>query len=189
MTYVKTLISILMCSAVTAQADCVLQDKTVSQSSVIISERTQLTATVVPEPTGGKRCLVTFRARVGVTWYTATGEYTWPGDTPRDSACAVAVKRAEDSVRDQVSSSRVISEKILVCNDDTTLETIRQTNPGTVGNLAQFRPHPGYPREFWYNGTRCRWFLDTGFTGSDIKTWQGVICEIHKSKWVVVDKF
>jgi hypothetical protein len=187
--YAKTLISVLICSAATAQADCVLQDKTVSQSSVTISERTQLTATVVPEPTGGKRCLVTFRARVGPTWYTATGEYTWSGDTPRDSACAVAVKRAEDSVRDQVSSSRVISEKILVCNDDTTLETIRQTNPGTVGDLAQFRPHPGYPKEFWYNGTRCRWFLDTGFTGRDVKTWQGIICLIHDSKWVVVDKF
>ena len=185
----KTFLSVVALAAVTAHADCVLQDKTVSQSSVTISERTQLSATVVPEPTGGKRCLVTFRARVGSTWYTATGEYAWSGDTPRDSACAVAVKRAEDSVRDQVSSSRVISEKILVCNDDPTLDTIRQPNPGTVGDLAQFRPHPGYPREFWHNGTRCRWFLDTGFTGKDVRTWQGIICLIHDSKWVVVDKF
>ena len=179
----------LICATATAQADCVLQDKTMSQSSVTIAERTQISATVVPDPQVGKRCLVNFRARVGANWYTATGEYAWPGDTPRDRACAVAVKRAEDSVRDQVSSSRVISEKILICNDDPTLETIRQTNPGTVANLAQFRPHPGYPKEFWYNGTRCRWFLDTGFTGRDVRTWQGVICEIHNSKWVVVDKF
>ena len=185
----KLLISAVALIAVAAHADqCVLQDKTVSQSSAVISERTQLTATVVPDPVG-KRCLVTFRARVGANWYTANGEYTWPGATPRDSACAVAVKRAEDSVRDQVSSSRVISEKILICNDDPTLETIRQTNPGTVGDLAQFRPHPSYPKEFWYNGTRCRWFLDTGFTGRDVKTWQGIICKIHDSKWVVVDKF
>ena len=174
--------------ALSAHADCVLQDKTVSQSSAVISERTQLTATVVPDP-AGKRCLVTFRARVGATWYTANGEYAWPGDTPRDSACAVAVKRAEDSVRDQVAASRVISEKILVCRDDPTLDTIRQTNPGTVGDLGQFRPHPDYPREFYHNGTRCRWFLDTGFTGKTVRTWQGIICEIHDSKWVVVDKF
>jgi hypothetical protein len=185
----KLLISALACVVATAHADCVLRDKTVSQSSVVISERTQLSATVVPEPTGGKRCLVTFRARIGTNWYTATGEYAWPGDTPRDSACAVAVKRAEESVRDQVFSTRVISEKILICNDDPTLETIRQTNPGTVGELAQFRPHPTYTQEFWHNGTRCRWFLDTGFTGRDVKTWQGIICEIHNSKWVVVDKF
>jgi hypothetical protein len=174
--------------SVCVHADCVLQDKTVSQSSAVISERTQLSATVVPDPIG-KRCLVTFRARVGATWYTANGEYAWPGDTPRDSACAVAVKRAEDSVRDQVASSRVISEKILVCRDDPTLDTIRQTNPGTVGELAQFRPHPDYPREFWHNGTQCRWFLDTGFTGKTVRTWQGIICQIHDSKWVVVDKF
>jgi hypothetical protein len=174
--------------AVSAHADCVLQDKTVSQSSAVISERTQLSATVVPDPIG-KKCLVTFRARVGATWYTANGEYAWPGDTPRDRACAVAVKRAEDSVQDQVASSRVISEKILVCKDDPTLDTIRRTNPGTVGELSQFRPHPDYPREFWYNGTRCRWFLDTGFTGKTVRTWQGIICEIHDSKWAVVDKF
>jgi hypothetical protein len=174
--------------AVSAYADCVLQDKTVSQSSVVIAERTQLSATVVPDP-AGKRCLVTFRARVGATWHTANGEYVWPGDTPRDSACAVAVKRAEDSVRDQVAASRVISEKILVCKDDPTLDTIRQTNPGTVGDLGQFRPHPDYPKEFWHNGTQCRWFLDTGFTGKTVRTWQGIICQIHDSKWVVVDKF
>lgn len=178
----------LALASAAAYADCVLQDKTVSQSSAVIAERSQLTATVVPDPIG-KRCLVTFRARVGATWYTAQGDYAWPGDTPRDSACAVAVKRAEDSVREQVAASRVISEKILVCRDDPTLDTIRQTNPGTVGNLAQFRPHPDYPREFWHNGTRCRWFLDTGYTGKTVRTWQGIICEIHDSKWVVVDKF
>jgi hypothetical protein len=186
----KSLISTVALIAAAAHADqCVLQDKTVSQSSAVISERTQLTATVVPEPTGGKRCLVNFRARVGAAWYTANGEYAWPGDTPRDRACAVAVKRAEDSVRDQVASSLVISEKILVCRDDPTLDTIRQANPGTVGDLAQFRPHPSYPKEFWHNGTRCRWFLDTGYTGRDVRTWQGIICLIHNSKWVVVDTF
>jgi hypothetical protein len=167
----------------------VLQEKTVSRGAVVIAERSELRAEVVPGFSGGRKCLVNFRARIGAEWHTAFGEHEWSGDRPRDEACAVAVKRAEDSVRDQVSSSRVISEKILICNDDPTLETIRQTNPGTVGDLAQFRPHPGYPREFWYNGTRCRWFLDTGFTGRDIKTYQGVICEIHNSKWVVVDKF
>lgn len=174
--------------SVCVHADCILQDKTVSQSSAVIAERTQITATVVPDPVG-KRCLVTFRARVGATWYTAQGDYAWPGDTPRDSACAVAVKRAEDSVRDQVASSRVISEKILICRDDPTLDTIRQTNPGTVGELSQFRPHPDYPRSFWHNGTQCRWFLDTGYTGKTVRTWQGIICKIHDSKWVVVDKF
>jgi len=148
----------LAIAAGSAYADCVLQDKTVSQSSAVIAERTQISATVVPDPQQGKRCLVNFRARVGATWYTASGEYAWPGDTPRDSACAVAVKRAEDSVREQVASSRVISEKILVCRDDPTLDTIRRTKPGTVGELGQFRPHPDYPREFYHNGTRCRGF-------------------------------
>jgi hypothetical protein len=101
----------------------------------------------------------------------------------------VAVKRAEDSVRDQVAASRVISEKILVCRDDPTLNTLRQANPGTVGDLAQFRPHPGYPNEFWHNGSPCRYFLDSTYVRNDIRTFEGVICKVHDSKWVVVDKF
>ena len=187
----KKLILAACLAASVAHADdqCVLQDKTVTRGSVQILERSGLRNEVVPLPTGYKRCQVTFRARIGVDWHTAFGEYDWPGDRPREEACAVAAKRAEDSVREQVASSRVISEKILVCRDDPTLDTIRQTNPGTAGELSQFRPHPNYPREFWYNGTRCRWFLDSGFTGKDIRTWQGIICAIHDSKWVVVDKF
>jgi hypothetical protein len=81
-------------------ADCVLQDKTVSQSSAVIAERTQITATVVPDPQLGKRCLVTFRARVGASWYTANGEYAWPGDTPRDSGVARRPPPHGDKVRD-----------------------------------------------------------------------------------------
>ena len=78
----KLLMAALALIAITAQADCVLQDKTVSQSSAVIAERSQITATVVPDPQTGKRCLVTFRARVGATWYTACLLYTSP--SPRD---------------------------------------------------------------------------------------------------------
>lgn len=187
---IKTIIYGLALATAAAQADqCVLQDKTVLHSNVTIAERSLITATVVPEPTGGKRCLVNFQARVGTTWYTAFGEYAWPGDTPRDQACAAATRRADDSIREQVSSSRVISEKVLICRDDPTLNTLRQVNPGVTGELSQFRPHPDYATEFWHNGTQCRWFLDTGYIVRDVRTWQGIICKIHDSKWVVIDKF
>jgi len=185
----KRLLALALIPATVLASDCVLQDRTVSRSTVTIAERSKIKPEVVPSINNGRKCMVTFRVRIGSDWHSAHGEYEWAGDRPREEACAVAVKRAEDSVRDQVAASRVISEKILVCRDDLTLDTIRQANPGTVADLAQFRPHPDYPKEFWYNGTRCRWFLDTGFTGRDVRTWQGIICEIHGSKWVVVDKF
>lgn len=184
----KILVLMLVCG--TALADqCVLQDKTVSRGTVTIAERADIKSEVVPSINGKRKCMVNFRARIGADWHSAFGEHEWDGARPREEACAVALKRAEDSVRDRVGRSQVISEKVLICNDNPDLNTLRQTNPGTMGNLSQFRPHPDYPREFWHNGAPCRFFLDSTYTGTDIQTFQGVICKVHDSKWVVVDKF
>lgn len=170
-------------------AECVLQDRTVTASSARIEERSGIQTNVVPAPNGGRRCIVNFKARVGATWYWANGQYDWAGDRPRDEACAVAVARAEDSVKSQVAPSHVRTEKILICSDRPDLETLRSTNPGSVGDLHQFRPHPDFPRNFWHNGAQCQWFLDSSFRGQDIYTYQGIICQIQNNKWVVVDKF
>lgn len=185
----KLLIACLIPSAVIANDQCVLQDRTVSRATVVIAERDNVRTEVVPGFGGGRKCMVNFRARIGANWHTAFGEYEWPGDRPREEACAVAVKRAEDSVRERVGRSQIISEKTLICNDNPDLRTLRQVNPGTIGELSQFRPHPDYTREFWHNGAPCRFFLDSTYVGSDIRTFQGVICKVHDSKWVVVDKF
>lgn len=168
---------------------CVLQDRTVSRSAVTIAERADIRSEVVPGFGNTKKCIVNFRARIGAEWHTAFGEYEWPGDRSREEACAVAVKRAEDSVKERVGRSQVISEKVLICNDNPDLRTLRQVNPGTVGELSQFRPHPEYPSAFWHNGTHCRFFLDSVYTGRDIRTFQGIICRVQDSRWVVVDKF
>jgi hypothetical protein len=185
----KSLIALCLVPVLAVAQQCVLQEKTVSRGVVVIAERSDVRAEVVPGFSGGRNCLVNFRARIGADWHTAFGEYEWPGDRPRSEACAVALKRAEDAVRERVGRSQVMSEKMLVCRDNPDLETMRQTNPGTVGNLAQFRPHPDRPREFWHNGAPCRYFLDSALVQNDIRTFEGVICKIHDSKWVVVDKF
>lgn len=168
---------------------CVLQANNVTRSSVVIEERAAVRADVVPSVNGGRKCLVNFRARIGAQWHTAFGEFEWAGDRPREEACAVALRRAEDSVRERVSATQVVSEKVLICRDNPDLETLRQTNPGTVGQLSQFRPHPDRPREFWHNGAPCRFFLDSAYVRNDIRTFEGVICKIHNDQWVVVDKF
>lgn len=185
----KTILAGLLFPAAAMAQQCVLQSKMVTQSAVVIQERANIRAEVVPSVTGGRKCMVNFRARIASEWHTAFGEYEWAGDRPRDEACSIAVSRAEDSVRERVSRSRMVSEKVLICNDNPDLDTLRQTNPGTVAELSQFRPHPDRPQEFWHNGAPCRYFLDSAFTGRDIRTFEGVICKIHDSKWVVVDKF
>jgi hypothetical protein len=96
---------------------------------------------------------------------------------------------ADQQVRDRVGRSQTASERVLICSDNPDLRQLRQVNPGSVGRLAQFRPHPERPRLFWHNGAQCRYFLDSQFTGTDIQTWQGIICKLGTDEWVVVDKF
>jgi hypothetical protein len=185
----KHLIALAVLIPALATAECVLQDRTVTSHSIVIQERSGMRQTVVPAPEGGKRCIVNFRARVGATWYSATGQYDWAGDRPAGEACAVAAARADDSVHAQTVSQHVRSEKVMVCNDREDMNTLRVTRPGTVAQLHQFRPHPDYPNRFWHNGAQCRMFLDSAWTGRDIHTYQGVICQLQDNQWVVVDKY
>lgn len=185
----KRLLLLALVPATVFAGECVLQERTVTRSTVTIAERSRITPEVVPTTNHGKRCMVTFRARINNEWHSAFGEYEWSGDRPREEACAVAVSRAEDEVRERVGRKLTASEKTMVCSDRPDLDALRSTNPGTIAELHQFRPHPDFPREFWYNGAPCRYFLDSAYVRQDVRTFQGVICRVHDSKWVVVDKW
>jgi hypothetical protein len=185
----KQLLWLMLAPVTVLASECVLQDRTVSRSSVTIAERSRIAPEVVPSINNGRKCMVTFRVRIGSAWHSAHGEYEWAGDRPREEACTVAVKRAEDEVRERVGKLQTINEKTMICTDRPDLDALRSTNPGTVAELHQFRPHPDFPREFWHNGAPCRYFLDSVYVRSDVRTFQGVICKIHDSKWVVVDKW
>jgi hypothetical protein len=185
----KRLLALALIPATVLASECVLQDRTVSRSTVTIAERSRIKPEVVPTINNGRKCMVTFRVRIGTDWHSAHGEYEWAGDRPREEACTVAVKRAEDEVRERVGKLQTVSEKTMICSDRPDLDALRSTNPGTVAELHQFRPHPDHPREFWHNGAPCRYFLDSAYVRQDVRTFQGVICRIHDSKWVVVDKW
>ena len=185
----KRLLALALIPATVLASECVLQDRTVSRSTVTIAERSKIKPEVVPSINNGRKCMVTFRVRIGADWHSAHGEYEWAGDRPREEACTVAVKRAEDEVRERVGRLQTVSEKTMICSDRPDLDALRSTNPGTIAELHQFRPHPDHPREFWHNGAPCRYFLDSAYVHQDVRTFQGVICRIHESKWVVVDKW
>ena len=185
----KRLLALALIPATVLASECVLQDRTVSRSTVTIAERSKITPEVVPSVNNGRKYMVTFRVRIGSDWHSAHGEYEWAGDRPREEACTVAVKRAEDEVRERVGRLQTVNEKTMICSDRPDLDALRSTNPGTVAELHQFRPHPDFPREFWHNGAPCRYFLDSAYVRQDVRTFQGVICKIHDSKWVVVDKW
>lgn len=187
----KTLISALLLIPMLATAadNCVLQDRVVTKSDIIIEERSGINRDVIPDFGQRRRCVVDFRVRVGSQWHTAYGEHSWDGHRPESEACAIAVSRAEDSVRERLGRSQSTSEKILVCKDRPNLMEFPDTKIGTVGSVGQFRPHPEYHDRFWHNGTQCKWFVDTVFIEKNIRTFQGIICQIRNDRWVVVDKF
>ena len=168
--------------------ECVLHKKTITHNRAVIDEIAQITSTVVPA-VNGKRCIVNFRARIGATWNTGYGDYSWDGTRPAEEACALALEKGKDAVKSRHEQTQTFSDNLLVCNDQTDLATLKNLNPGTVAKLAQFRPHPKFLSDFWYNGTRCRWILDTNWIGNDVRTFQGIICHLQDQNWVVVDKF
>jgi hypothetical protein len=132
---------------------------------------------------------VRFRILVDGNWYDAHGSQTWRDDQTIQQACGEAAARAERDVVDRVGRSRVTNQSLMVCDDDERFRTLRRAEVGSVARLDQYRPHPQYPRAFQHNGTQCRWFLESGMSGSDVRTWQGIICEVQDGRWAVVDRF
>jgi len=189
MRQLKFTAALMLLPLVAFGSECVMQDRTVTDAVVVVQERSNIRREVVPAPDGGQRCIVNFRARVDSTWHWATGQYDWPGDRPREEACAVAMKRAEQSLRNQLRPAHVASQQVLVCTDAPDAGTLRNTQVGTTGRLHQFRPHPEFPNRFWHNGAQCRWFLESAFRNRDIYTYQGVVCQVAEDGWIVVDKF
>ena len=186
----KLFLAVMMLPMMAAASDnCVLQEKNVVITQTRIDERGPIRKHVVPVPSGASKCVVDFGVRIANVWHKAYGEYTWRGDRPVSDACAIAVHRAESAVRLRVGRNHTASEHVLVCKDESRLDTLTQTVPGTMGEINQFRPHPEFPRPFYHNSTECRWFLDPVFRNHDIHTYQGIICSVADQKWVVVDRF
>lgn len=168
---------------------CVYQSRTVTEHSTTISERAGITRAVVPTADGNKKCMVNFSVRINDEWHMATGEWEWSGSAPHQQACAKAVSIAESDVISRISQRDVSSEHVLVCNDDEKYTELKNITVGTVGSVNQFRPHPDRHGTFYHSGAKCRWFVDSSFTGNNIRQYEGVICETKPDKWVVVDKF
>ena len=172
---------------VVASAECRMIDQTLTRSEVRISQRTAPVRTVTE--THPRQCHVRFRILVEGNWYDAHGSQTWRDDQTVQQACGEAAIRAEREAIDRIGRSRVTNQSLMVCDDDNRFRTLRRAEVGTVAHLDQYRPHPEFPRAFQHNGTQCRWFLESGMAGSDVRTWQGIICEVQDGRWAVVDRF
>lgn len=181
--------ALMVPTTVFAQQNCVLQEKTINQSTASIRETTDIRKDVVPWDANQKKCIVSFKALVGDTWYSANGDFVWDGELPAGEACAAAVTRAKKDLVNSIKPGRVTSEDVLICRDDENNTQISNAQVGSYVDISQLKPHPFYPKRFYHNGAECRWFLESSWTGKDIKQYQGVACKLEPNKWVVADKF
>jgi hypothetical protein len=180
-------LSLALAVPVAAVAECRMVDQTLTRSEVRISQRTAPVRTVTE--TAPRQCHVRFRILVDGVWHDAHGSQTWQEGQTVQQACGEAALRAERAAVDRIGRSRVTNQSLMVCDDDERFRTVRRAEVGTVARLDQYRPHPEFPRAFIHNGTQCRWFLESGMSGSDVRTWQGIICEVQDGRWAVVDRF
>lgn len=170
-----------------AVAECRMVEQTVSRSEVRIAQRTVPVRNITES--APRQCHVRFRVLVDGQWHDALGSQTWREDQTVQQACGEAAMRAERDVIDRIGRGRVTNQSIMVCDDDERFRTVRRAEIGTVARLDQYRPHPEYPRAFIHNGTQCRWFLESGMQAQDVRTWQGIVCEVQNGLWAVVDRF
>lgn len=185
----RLILTLLIPGSVWAQNNCVLQEKTVKQSNARITEVSDIRRDIVPFGSTQKQCIVNFKGLIDNNWYAAHGEYVWDGELPAGDACAIAVEKAKKDLTNSVKPSTIVSEEVLVCRDDTDNSKFAITKVGSFVDITQLSVHTKYPKRFYYNGAECRWFVESNWTGKDIRQYQGVACRLEPNKWVVVDKF
>lgn len=169
--------------------NCIMQDKIINRSNVIIEEMSAIKRDVIPWNNNQKKCVVTFRARIGQDWHQGYGEYIWDGELPVNDACGAATTAGKKELTNRVRPSNIISEEVLICNDNSDQTALKKTKIGSVVDISQLNPHTNYPKRFYHNGTECKWFLEPSWTGKDVIQFQGIACQLEPTKWVVVDKF
>jgi hypothetical protein len=185
----RTLIAILAITlALPAWAECDLKEDSVVTNTVKILEKEIVSRAVTPN-SRGRSCGVDARFRVGSEWHVQAGDADWQENETIQQTCARAMDMAERSLTERIGRANIQSRKLVVCRDDGNYRRLDNYEVGTVRQLHQYRPHPTYPKSFVHNGTQCRFFLDTKMQEKDIYTYQGVICEIGRDQWAVVDKF
>jgi len=185
----RTLIALLTASLVgSAWAECDLKEDSVITNSIKILEKEIVSRTVTPTARG-RSCGIDARFRIGNEWHVQAGDADWKDSETIQQTCARAMDMAERSLTERIGRANIQSRRLVVCRDDGNYRRLDNYEVGTVRRLHQYRPHPTYPNNFVHNGTVCRFFLDTKMQEKDIYTFQGVICEIGRDQWAVVDKF
>jgi len=183
---VKHTIILLALSSI-VNAECILQETTISKSSLTVSNHDNITRNIT---TFGDqfKCSVRYRALVGNEWHTATGDFVFHDMLP-STACANAIALGDSHLLESLSQKQIQKEQMLVCHDDNKIMASVINTIGDQVKISQLTPDPNRPKSFAYNGTECKWFLDRNFIDKKLLTGYGIACKLTSDDWVIVDKF
>lgn len=186
------LVSALISLNVLAQGqDCLMTERTVSRETGSVSDIRNVRSTLSPWKNGSQKCSVTLEGNVNGQWSYGEGEFIWDGQSSSKQACSAAVELAKKNLLNSLKSSTISNESVVVCKEQSPRNAPLINPPiGTIiDNPNRLRKHPDFPKPFVHNGEECRWYLETGFNGKDIKQFNGVVCKMAPMRWVIVDKF
>lgn len=172
-----------------AQAECYVRSSTLSETDARIEKIADAQNTFVRLNSGQMRCTSTFRVLIKGQWHTAEGQAIVPEGTNEDQACARAQNSGRVNILQQVSGRRLTVQEEMVCTDQQLPKT-RTVKVGDVIGESEVVPDPAWPNtRTMRDGNVCRRFVEGDLLGVDMRRSKGVICQVSKTAWRVVDKW
>lgn len=187
---VSRLLIVLLASAGVAHAECYVRSATNVVPTARIERITDVTRNVLPEENNQLKCRVTFRALIKDKWYTVEGENTGKNTDSLDKICASAYNAGSTRVLSSVSGTAITAQQDMVCTDQPMPKFRPRVAIGDAVRDSELQPHQIYRNTFTYQGSVCRWFMESTPSAGQVEMSQGIMCRTpQNSVWRVVDKW
>jgi hypothetical protein len=178
------LLSLLVLSA-TASAECFVRTATVSKGQSKPQRIADVKYTKLPY-NGLRKCVATMRIQVDSGWEDAESEGVAETDA---QACANARNILNVQYLAPVNPESVDAESSMVCSDAPKVSIREKIKIGDWVQESEVMPFRQFPKPFKHNGTTCKWFSYREAHYGRPVGFAGVMCEMQKNHWQVVDLF
>lgn len=186
----KTITALILSLPVLATAECYQRSATVNNLPTPVTRIADVKRYVTPVDRDHFKCNVAFRAEINHVWHTGEGQSIGVNGDSIDQVCAQAIDSGRSYLLSKVTKGSVTHEQEMICRDDP-LPQVKTVRVGDIVQISELAPHPQRPGFFDYRGAQCRWFVesDVNLQTRDVFQWQGIVCNVRKGEWQVVDKF
>lgn len=175
---------------IAASAECYMRSASVRDVQSKITRVSDVKRYVTPVSDNQFKCTVAFRAEINHVWHTGEGSSIGASTDSLDQICTQALDSGRSFLLNRVTDGKITTETEMICTDrpDPKIQTVRV---GDIVQISELSPHPEKPNFFEYKGTKCRWFVESDFDSNkrDLFQWQGIVCQVRKGDWQVIDKF